>query len=324
MRLFAGDRIYRIIDKFGLPDDEPMESGMLSKQIEGAQKKVEEQNFVSRKNVLKYDDVMNVQRMVIYEQRQRVLQGEDLSEDIKGWADEVVEAIVLMHTEGDYTEEWDLPGLLQDMSSLYESEIKSEELTSRAWSREELVEEFLEDAQDAYAAKEEELGPELMREVERFILLQVVDARWREHLDVMEYLREGIHLRAMAQKDPLSEYRSEGHALFTELSDTIREEVLRHLFHVQVDPAEADGLRPQPMPAAANGGNGNLVYEHESLAGSEAILAAGAAGGAELAGATAGQPARHQQRVATEFDQVGRNDPCPCGSGKKYKKCHGA
>ena len=119
-----------------------------------------------------------------------------------------------------------------------------------------------------------------MREVERFILLQVVDARWREHLDVMEYLREGIHLRAMAQKDPLSEYRSEGHALFTELSDTIREEVLRHLFHVKVDPAESDGLRPQPMPAAANGGNGNLVYEHESLAGSEAILAAGAAGGA--------------------------------------------
>jgi preprotein translocase subunit SecA len=323
VRLFAGDRIYRIIDKFGLPDDEPMESGMLSKQIEGAQKKVEEQNFVSRKNVLKYDDVMNVQRMVIYEQRQRVLEGEDLSEDIKSWADEVVESIVLQHTEGDYTEEWDLPGLLQEMSSLYESEITSEELTSRPWSREELLADFQIDAQDAYTAKEEELGADLMREVERFILLQVVDARWREHLDVMEYLREGIHLRAMAQKDPLSEYRSEGHALFSELSDTIREEVLRHLFHVQVDPAEADGLTPQRMPAAANGGNGNLVYEHESLSGSEAILAAGAAGGGELATA-ATQPARHEQRVATEFDQVGRNDPCPCGSGKKYKKCHGA
>ena len=252
VRLFAGDRIYRIIDKFGLPDDEPMESGILSKQIEGAQKKVEEQNFVSRKNVLKYDDVMNVQRMVIYEQRQRVLQGEDLSEDIKGWADEVVESIVLMHTEGDYTEEWDLPGLLQDMSSLYESEITAEELTSRAWSREELVEEFLEDAQDAYAAKEEELGSELMREVERFILLQIVDARWREHLDVMEYLREGIHLRAMAQKDPLSEYRSEGHAMFTELSDD--------------DPR---GGAPAPVPRAGRPGRGRRAAPAADAGGRE-------------------------------------------------------
>ena len=294
---------------------------MLSKQIEGAQKRVEEQNFVSRKNVLKYDDVMNIQRMVIYEQRQRVLEGEDLSEEIKGWADEVVEAIVYSHTEGDHAEDWDLQGLLGAMNGLYESQVTPEELASQPWTREELIEEFQEDAQDAYAAKEEELGPELMREIERFLMLQIVDSRWREHLDVMEYLREGIHLRAMAQKDPLSEYRSEGHAMFTELSENIREEVLRHLFHVQVDPAE----QPTLEPARANrGGNENLTYEHESIAGSDAILAAGAAGGMEAATATAQAPARHEQRVATEWDTVGRNDPCPCGSGKKYKKCHGA
>ncbi len=321
VRLFAGDRIYRIIDRFGLPDDEPMESGMLSKQIEGAQKKVEEQNFVSRKNVLKYDDVMNIQRMVIYEQRQRVLEGEDLSEEIKGWADEVVEAIVYSHTEGDHAEDWDLQGLLGAMNGLYESQVTPEELASQPWTREELIEEFQDDAADAYAAKEEELGAELMREIERFLMLQIVDSRWREHLDVMEYLREGIHLRAMAQKDPLSEYRSEGHAMFTELSENIREEVLRHLFHVQVDPAE----QPTLEPARANrGGNENLTYEHESISGSDAILAAGAAGGMEAATATAQAPARHEQRVATEWDTVGRNDPCPCGSGKKYKKCHGA
>ncbi len=136
------------------------------------------------------------------------------------------------------------PACSRAMTALYESEITAEELASQPWTREELIEEFQEDAQDAYAAKEEELGPELMREVERFLMLQIVDSRWREHLDVMEYLREGIHLRAMAQKDPLSEYRSEGHAMFTELSATIREEVLRHLFHVQIDPAEQPTLEP--------------------------------------------------------------------------------
>ena len=208
------------------------------------------------------------------------------------------------------------------MNGLYESQVTPEELASQPWTREELIEEFQEDAQDAYAAKEEELGPELMREIERFLMLQIVDSRWREHLDVMEYLREGIHLRAMAQKDPLSEYRSEGHAMFTELSENIREEVLRHLFHVQVDPGRAADPRAGAGRTAA--GTRTSTYEHESIAGSDAILAAGAAGGMEAATATAQAPARHEQRVATEWDTVGRNDPCPCGSGKKYKKCHGA
>ncbi|MDQ3858399.1 MAG: preprotein translocase subunit SecA, partial [Actinomycetota bacterium] len=273
VRLFAGDRIYNIIERFKLPEDEPMEAGILSKQIENAQKKVEEQNFVSRKNVLKYDDVMNVQRMTIYEQRRRVLEGEDLSEDIRTWIDELVDAIVRQHTESEYQEEWDLGALVSDLHSVYETQVRADELRDLA-TREELVAEVQDDARDAYAAKEEELGPELMREVERYLVLQVVDARWREHLDAMEYLREGIHLRAMAQKDPLSEYRAEGHALFQELAQTIREEVLRFLFHIEIEPEEAAQLQP----AAANGGrDGNLVYEHESLAGSEAIQAATAA-----------------------------------------------
>ncbi len=320
VRLFAGDRIYNIIDKFKLPDDQPMEASVLSKQIENAQKKVEEQNFVSRKNVLKYDDVMNVQRMVIYEQRRRVLDGEDLSEDISGWVDDLVEATVYEHTQEEHPEDWDLDALFRDVGTIYETEVERSEI--EGLSREELIADFQEDAQDAYDAKEEEFGPELLREIERFLVLQVVDRRWREHLESMEYLRDGIHLRAMAQKDPLSEYRAEGHTMFEELSSTIREEVVRYLLHVEIQRDEAEQLQPEETQ------DEELVYEHESLAGAEAIQAAGVSSGAggELVASGGGvtAPVATQQRIVSDAERVGRNDPCPCGSGKKYKKCHGA
>jgi preprotein translocase subunit SecA len=329
VRLFAGDRIYNIIERFKLPDDQPMEASILSKQIENAQKKVEEQNFVSRKNVLKYDDVMNVQRMVIYEQRRRVLEGVDLSEEIGGWVDELIAQIVYEHTESDYREEWDLDSLFAEMQALYETEVSPDEL-GESTTREELIEEFQDDARDAYEAKVEEYGAELMREVERYLVLQVVDVRWREHLESMEYLRDGIHLRAMAQKDPLSEYRSEGHAMYEELTATIQEEIVRYLLRIQIErPPEQGELEPA---AAATNGDG-LSYEHESVAGSDAIRAAGAgqaapqparAAVAAGAGAGAATTVSTGQRVISAEERVGRNDPCPCGSGKKYKKCHGA
>jgi preprotein translocase subunit SecA len=337
VRLFAGDRIYNIIERFKLPDDQPMEASILSKQIENAQKKVEEQNFVSRKNVLKYDDVMNVQRMVVYEQRRRVLEGADLSAEIGGWMDQLVARIVFDHTQSDYQEEWDLESLFAEMQALYETEISPDEIDAASMSREELIEEFQDDAADAYEKKVEDYGAELMREVERYLVLQVVDLRWREHLESMEYMRDGIHLRAMAQKDPLSEYRSEGHGMFEELTATIQEEIVRYLLRIQIDRPEQADL--EPAAAAPNGGgNGELTYEHESVAGADAIRAAGAGAGsgapagagALRAGATAGgaggaaTTVSTGQRVASEFDRVGRNDPCPCGSGKKYKKCHGA
>jgi preprotein translocase subunit SecA len=327
VRLFAGDRIYKIMDRFNLPDDEPMERGILSKQIESAQKKVEEQNFVARKNVLKYDDVMNVQRQVIYEQRRAVLEGQDLSEQIGDWIDEVVERTVLAHTESEYQEEWDLDSLFADMAAIYPTEVRPDEIDVAETSREELIAEFQEDARDAYDAKEEEVGSALMRDVERFLVLQIVDSRWREHLESMEYLRDGIHLRAMAQKDPLVEYRAEGHIMFEELSAAIRDEVVRYLFHVQIEREEPPALQPAGAPGGPDGGNGGLVYEHESLAGAEAIAAAG--GDGRSTGSTAGAvgvatTVATGQRVATQFDKVGRNDPCPCGSGKKFKKCHGA
>jgi len=323
VRLFAGDRIHGIMERFKLPDNEPMEAGILSRQIEGAQKKVEEQNFVARKNVLKYDDVMNTQRMVIYEQRRRVLEGEDFSDDVRAWIEEVVRVNVANATDEEFAEDWNLEPLVQQMQALYGTDITVDELTEEVeLDREALAEEFVDDALDTYAEKEQELGSELMRDVERYVILQVVDSRWRAHLDAMDYLRDGIHLRAMAQKDPLVEYRGEGHLMFEELSRTIREEAVLTLFHAQVE-VQPEQLEPvQPT-------NGSLSYQHETSAGAEAIAAAGTGAGA-TATALAPPPGRQTQTqtqgtvVNDEHQNVGRNDPCWCGSGKKFKKCHGA
>ncbi|HEV7133109.1 MAG TPA: preprotein translocase subunit SecA, partial [Gaiellaceae bacterium] len=265
VRLFAGDRIKGIMERFKIPDDQPMEAKILSRQIEGAQKKVEEQNFVMRKNVLKYDDVLNRHRGRIYEQRRQVLDGEDMSEQVKLWIDEIVEDTVAQFTEGAYSEEWDLEALTNAMAQLYGSEITAQELREDLGdeiSRDTLVEEFQTDARDTYAAKEEQFGATedgtpLMRELERFVILQVVDVRWREHLENMDYLREGVHLRSMAQKDPLVEYTSEGERMFTMLGRSIRGEVVLHLFHAELAPADAVELQQAQVQ---NGGN--LSYEH--------------------------------------------------------------
>jgi preprotein translocase subunit SecA len=326
VRLFAGDRIYNIMDRFKLPDDQPMEAKILSNQIENAQKKVEEQNFVARKNVLKYDDVMNVQRQVIYEQRRRVLEGQDLNEDLREeWIPEVISNVVAEYTAGELTDEWDLDGLVTAMEQVYGTGVTADEL--RDLDRESIVQEFLDDALDAYSEREQEIEgiqPGLMRDLERYIVLQVVDVRWREHLENMDYMREGIHLRGMAQKDPLVEYRNEGAILFTELNRAIRDEVITLLFHAEIEPAVAPALEQQ----GDGRGNGNLMYEHESLAGADAIAAAGGtsavATAAVAGGGAVATPVSPRPIVKSEHENIGRNDPCWCGSGKKFKKCHGA
>ncbi len=340
VRLFAGDRIYNIMERFKVPDDQPMEAKILSNQIENAQKKVEEQNFVMRKNVLKYDDVMNKQRTVIYEQRRRVLEGADLSEEVLGWIDEVIEAVVAQYTEDEYGEEWDLDALCKAMEDVYATDepITPEELREEVGlDRAALVEEFREDARETYEEKERKLGinPEtdqpLLRDVERFVILQVVDTRWREHLENMDYMREGVHLRAMAQKDPLVEYTTEGEAMFRELGLAIREEVVITLFHAEIEVEDVEQLQQAQQALGMDGGA--VEYEHESFAGADAIAAAGA--GAFVAGnggsvSTAGllEPGGGSvattQRVTSDRDKIGRNDPCWCGSGKKFKRCHGA
>jgi preprotein translocase subunit SecA len=322
VRLFAGDRIKGVMERFKIPEDQPMEAKILSRQIEGAQKKVEEQNFVMRKNVLKYDDVLNRHRERIYEQRRQVLEGDDLSDQIKLWIEEVVEDTVNVFTEEENELDWDLEALTNAMAGLYQTEITAKELHEDLGqiSRDALIEEFQEDALDEYRAKEEEFGSELMRELERFIVLQVVDMRWREHLENMEALREGVHLRAMAQKDPLVEYTAEGERMFTELGRVIRGEVVLHLFHAELAPDEAT---QQLAHAQSQTTNGNVYYEHETSAGAEAIAAAGG-GEAVMAGVPSATGVATQTVQSSPHEKLGRNDPCWCGSGKKFKKCHGA
>jgi preprotein translocase subunit SecA len=324
VRLFAGDRIQNIMERFKLPDEQPMEAKILSRQIENAQKKVEEQNFVARKNVLKYDDVMNVQRQVIYEQRNRVLHGEDLAEDIREeWLPEVLSNVVSEYTLDEAQAEWDLEGLVAAMETVYGTGVAAQEL--RGLDREVIVQEFIDDALDAYTERERDLGEiqeGLMRDLERFIVLQTVDIRWREHLENMDYMREGIHLRGMAQKDPLVEYRNEGHTMFLDLNRAIREEVVTLLYHAEVTPDDG-GLQ---QPGQNGGGNGSRSYDHQSVQGADAILAAGGASSVATAGIAGGGSVTTplKPKVKTDLESIGRNDPCYCGSGKKYKKCHGA
>ncbi len=330
VRLFAGDRIHGIMERFKLPEEQPMEHGMLSKQIENAQKKVEEQNFVMRKNVLKYDDVMNSQRVVIYGQRDQVLEGEDLSVEIREvWIPRVIEAVVSHFTEGD-PEDWDLDGLVIQMSALYGTTYANgEELRAEAdvdhKSQQALVDEFVDDALDVYVAREERFGSELMRELERFVTLQVVDTRWREHLESMDHLREGVHLRAMAQKDPLVEYRGEGHAMFEDLGRAIREEVVLTLYHAEIQIEDGGNGAGAGAPALEPQGPQGLSYEHETAHGADVIAQAGLGDpGAAALSAFGGDGRPAHETVVNEHRDVGRNDPCWCGSGKKFKRCHGA
>jgi preprotein translocase subunit SecA len=212
-----------------------------------------------------------------------------------------------------------MDGLVTSMQSLYGTDITVDELREEldVTSRDELVEEFVDDALETYDEREQALGPELTREVERYIILQTVDARWREHLEAMDYLREGVHLRAFAQKDPLVEYRGEGHVLFEELGQTIREEVVFTLFHVSVQ-VEEPAL--EPMQARES----SLHYEHETSSGADAIAAAGGAATALAAPPGPSPGSFAQPQAVNEHKDIGRNDPCWCGSGKKYKRCHGA
>ncbi len=240
VRLFAGDRIYRILDRLGPVDketgeEEPIEAKMLSKQIENAQKKVEEQNFLIRKRVLEYDDVMNQQREIIYEYRDRILEGEDMGETAREQIGDVIERMTGEYIAGEFIDEWDLDGLWTQLEQMYPVGIALEDLDRNALVREELVEELKKDVVDAYDEREQELGDELMRALERYMLLQIIDERWREHLHDMDYLREGIHLRGFAQIEPLVAYKNEGFEMFTELMNNIWEEFARYIFNVEVE-----------------------------------------------------------------------------------------
>jgi preprotein translocase subunit SecA len=342
VRLFAGDRIYRILDKLGGVDEEgneePIEAGMLSKQIEKAQKKVEEQNFLIRKRVLEYDDVMNEQRRVIYRYRDEVLEGKSIGEEAREEVAKVIERTVEQYTPADYIEDWDLDGLFTAIGQLFPLDLASDDLDRETADRNSLTDRIVELALDRYNAREESLGEELMGALERFLLLQIIDERWREHLFDMDYLREGIHLRGFAQIDPLVAYKNEAFTLFGDLMNSVWADYARMIFNVQVNVEGQNGQNGgggAPFPAAGSSTRaGRVSYSGgHSAAGSGALAAAAAAAG--LGGGGGAQAAFGEgeeleampvveQRVLDDEHQVGRNDPCWCGSGKKFKKCHGA
>ena len=337
VRLFAGDRIYRILDKLGGTDEEgneePIEAGMLSKQIEKAQKKVEEQNFLIRKRVLEYDDVMNEQRRVIYAYRDEVLDGKSIGEEARREVSKVVERTIDQYTQGEYAEDWDLDGLFIALGQFFPLDIDTDQIDRERVDHSLLTEQLIQAAMERYDAREQSLGEELMGALERFLLLQTIDERWREHLFDMDYLREGIHLRGFAQLDPLVAYKNEAFTLFGDLMNSVWSDYARMIYNVQVNIEGENGGQP-PVPAFAASGSatraGRVSYSGgHSAAGAGAMAAAaaeaGAVGGAQNGGEEFGEALPVvEQRVLGDEETIGRNDPCWCGSGKKFKKCHGA
>ena len=287
MRLFGDEKVKAMIEALGMGDDEALEHKMLSRSIENAQKKIEGNNFSIRKHVLKYDDVMNNQREVIYAERRKVLEGENLKEHVFSMVDGFIDGAVDIYTAGaKYPEEWDIVGLENyvnnaiPLGDLGLSNVEN-------MNKEDLSEIINKKAQDFYEVKESEVGEEELRELERVILLRVVDTKWMDHIDAMDQLKQGIGLRAMGQQDPVRAYQLEGFDMFEEMIESIQEDTIKNLFHIERDENMERERVAEPIST-------NMSDDEE-----------------------------HIKKPVVVKDRVGRNDLCPCGSGKKYKKCCG-
>ena len=288
MRRFGSDKMKAMMTRLGMDDSQPIQSGMVSRAVEGAQKRVEGNNFDARKRLLQYDDVLRQQREVIYQERRQVLESENMRELVESMIQETIESIVGVHTQGD-EKEWNLKAIEDYVQAnlLDEGVVKAANLEGK--SPEEIINFIYDEVQKKYDAKEEELSAERMREFEKVILLRSIDTKWIDHIDAMDQLRQGIHLRAYGQTDPLREYQKEGFAMFEDMVASIREDVSKYAMKAQI--------------------RNNL--EREEVAKGQAVNPK------EEAGPKKKQPVR-------KAENIGRNDPCPCGSGKKYKNCHGA
>ena len=342
IRLFAGDRMFKVLDRLGPAEGEPIEAKMLSNVVERSQKKVEELNFLRRKNVLKYDEVMNEQRRVIYDQRNRILNGEDFGEQVREMLEDVVAAVVREGIAGEqYQEEWDVESLLVALRAYYDCKLKKRQIEEAADALE--VEEMaVSDALAIYDEREQLLGEKQMRDVERAVMLEVIDSRWKDHLLDMDYLQEGIHLRALGQRDPLTEYKSEGYDLFKDMMDGVKRQVVTAILKNRPEDLAffTAVTLEQPVQAFNYSSGDDLAYQTSFNDVASAYVGDGGAPGvpgvtggpvgamAAPAGAQRFQEAQQaggasvQQRVVEQ--KIGRNDPCWCGSGKKFKKCHGA
>ncbi len=298
MRRFNSGMVERFLSAAGIPDDQPIESKMVSNAIRSAQTQVEAQNFEIRKNVLKYDDVLNRQRQVVYGERRLVLEGKDIKDQVQDFLQDTLSAYVDTATLGGYSEDWDLAALWTALRTIFPISFSVEDLEKELGGRagidvDYLRQRVLDDASQAYVQREESLGAEVMRELERKVLLSVLDRKWREHLYEMDYLQEGIGLRAMAQRDPLVEYQNEGYSLFSAMMDAIKEEMAGYLFNIEVSVEETShqvsgkGLEVHSAPK-------NLQYSASD------------------------------ENGVKRTEGISRNASCPCGSGRKYKRCHGA
>jgi len=288
MRRFANDRVASIMSRLRIPPDVPIEAKMVSKSIERAQTQVEDQNFEIRKNVLKYDEVMNTQRKIVYQWRNQILQGDDTESLLTEWRDEVIVDIVedVASSDGD----WSVADVIAQVQEIYPTTVTDDSFEdARDVTAHEMIEVLSDEAALAYAQREEELTPEIMRALERRVVLSIIDNKWREHLAEMDYLRSGIGLRAMGQRDPLVEYQREGFEYFEDLVHTTKADSIRYMFHAEVVQQPAPVLKPSAVLTSSAKGDGSAP--------------------------------RPVQRAG---DKIGRNEPCPCGSGKKYKRCHGA
>ena len=333
VRLFAGERIYKILDRLGTVDEEgneePIEAGMLSKQIEKAQRKVEEQHFLQRKHTLEYDDVLNQQRDVIYHYRDEVLEGRDMSEAAREEIGNVIERLVEEYTASDFLDDWDIDGLVRRVEEILPPHSGIESLDTSQLDRQELTESLQREVLAHYDRREEELGSDLMRFLERNVLMQIIDLRWREHLYDMDYLREGIHLRGFAQIEPLVAYKNEAFTLFQDLMNGVWNDFARNLFHVEFtfaeeEPPPAPSVRPSRAASSSTAGGGNVRYSGGGMQAQGAVAMAAAAEAQGNGGGEEPAIPHVEQRRVDEAEQIGRNDPCWCGSGKKFKKCHGS
>ena len=293
LRLFASDNIASIMDRLGMDENDPIEHKLITRSIERAQKKVEARNFDIRKHVLEYDDVMNQQREVIYAERRKILRGEDLKENIFFMLDKIIESEMDQYANAKlYPEEWTLDGLIEDAEKIYAPEGKLKKKELEAMSRDELEETLKKTARDAYAAREQLFGEENMRELEKVVMLRVVDNHWMEHLDRMDMLREGINLRAYGQRNPLVEYKIEALDMFEAMEAAIQTDIAKLMYRVSIVTQEQQQLQDRLQTARASHGEESSAAE------------------------TKKKPQRNK-------NDIGRNDPCPCGSGKKYKNCCG-
>jgi preprotein translocase subunit SecA len=318
MRLFATGAMSWVMGK-ALPEDVPIEARMVTKAIERAQNTVEQRNAEIRKNVLKYDEVLNEQRKVIYKRRDQILEGRDLKEEALEYLADAVDSTIHTYCVAEFAEEWDVDGLLAELQGFYPTELDAEAVRQCSGT-DEIYDTVMGEATAYYDRREEELTPEVMREVERQVMLRIIDQRWREHLYEMDYLQEGIHLRAMGQQDPLVAWQQDGYQMFSQMMHGIAIDFVRYVMHVQV--VREDDPNANVSNVQTSGGD-------QAVSGAASMQAAAAGmpredgGEAAPAALPASEPEQMKPVVKSDWEKTPRNALCPCGSGKKYKLCHG-